>query len=49
MLKTFFSIYKNEGFFAFYKGLGTTMFGISHAMINFTTFDYLKNKYSANI
>ena len=22
---------------------------ISHAMINFTTFDYLKNKYSANI
>ena len=34
---------------AFYKGLATSMFGITHAMANFTIYDFLKSRHPVDI
>ncbi|CAD8067703.1 unnamed protein product [Paramecium sonneborni] len=40
-----FTMYKEEGFFALYKGLGATVIGLSHVAVQFPIYEKLKADY----
>ena len=47
-LQLFLYIYKTEGFFAFYKGLGASFLGLSHIAIQFPLYEHIKTNIKLN-
>lgn len=41
-LEAFYTIYKNEGLSAFYKGLTPSLFGVSHVAVQFGLYEKTK-------
>lgn len=44
MFQAFHQIWRQEGFFAFYKGLSASMLGLSHVAVQFPCYEMLKEK-----
>jgi solute carrier family 25 folate transporter 32 len=46
VIKAIRKLYRKEGFFALYRGLGASLLGIPHVIIQFNMYENLKNYFS---